>query len=526
MIGHSEPSDRLIDIIRGHAAANPSDEALIFGSERITYDDLVGKTEQCAKALIVHGVQPGDRVACYAPPHPLAIITALAAFAIGAVWVGLNPKYKRGELQRLIQDCQPSVIMAASADGLAEDALQVLSAALEGATATLVSSSQDPDLPWVNVDAFLQQGDRLDADCLAERIPADEDERLAAIVYTSGSTGHPKGAMLSEQRMVRFARTQNEVWPVKTFRSLNYFPINHVGSLIDVTLPTLVAGGTMVILDEFDPQEALRLMEDEKVTVWGSVPAGFLLQLGQPNFGKFDLSSVELIVWEGAPLAKDAIAALSSIHPRLATNYSMTETTGAVTVVKPTNDVDVLSQSVGFPLKGIDVKLITEDGALAGPGETGEIFVRSPYAMLGYWQRSDETAQTIDDDGFIKTGDLGVWHADGSLGLVGRNKEMYKSGGYNVYPREIETLLESHPAVASAYIVSIPDRTWDEVGFAFIVPQSDVSAADLTAFLKDHAANFKAPKHFCITADLPLLPIGKVDKRALKDRALTLSGQS
>ena len=497
----------------------------MFENQRISWSELDQRVTACAKALLNAGVSPGDRVAVFSSPHPIAAISAAAVFAIGGVWVGLNPKYKTEELRRILEDSDPVLLIAAFGDN-PDEAQSRLDASCAGVKIQKITYSDNAKCPWTSFDDFLAAGAAASDEDLEGALAPDQDDRVAAIVYTSGSTGAPKGAMLSEQRMVRFGKTQNAMWPVSETRTLNYFPINHVGSLVDVTIPTLVTGGTMVILEQFDPQSALKLMAAERITIWGSVPAGFLLQLAEPNIGDVDLSSVELAVWEGAPLAEDAIKALLSITPKLATNYSMTEMTGAVTIVTPTDDVEVLASSVGRPLPGVDVRLVGEDGVQAETGAPGEVWARSPYAMLGYWRQPDATAETIMPDGFIKTGDVGEWRRDGRLKLVGRNKEMYKTGGYNVYPREVETLLESHPAIAGAYIVSVPDPVWDEVGFAFILPQADVNESDVRMFVKDKAANYKAPKYYSITTELPLLPIGKVDKTALKKQALALSGQT
>lgn len=215
----------------------------------------------------------------------------------------------------------------------------------------------------------------------------------------------------------------------------------------------------------------------------------------------------------------EIIARLLTICPRLATNYGMTETSSAITVVEPTSDVEVLANSVGFPFPGVEVRVVDEAGRLAAPGDSGEIQTRSAMNFLGYWRKPEATAAAFTSDGWFRTGDLGVWRADRRLKVVGRMKEMYKSGGYNVYPREIECVLESHPAVALAAVVAAPDPLWQEVGVAYVAPRVPVTAADLEAHCRERLANYKVPKRIVIEPDLPLLPIGKVDKRALAERA-------
>jgi acyl-CoA synthetase (AMP-forming)/AMP-acid ligase II len=216
----------------------------------------------------------------------------------------------------------------------------------------------------------------------------------------------------------------------------------------------------------------------------------------------------------------ELVRRLASVCPRLATNYGMTETTSAITVVAPTDDVDLLAHSVGKPFPEVAVRLCAPDGAVVADGEVGEVHAKSRYNMLGYWRRPVETQEVLSSDGWLRTGDLAVRRPDGGYRLVGRLKEMYKSGGYNVYPREIERVLEAHPAVAVAAVVGVPDPLWQESGVAYVVTTSPVTPEELAAYTRTLLANYKIPKRFVICSELPLLPIGKVDKRALRAEAL------
>jgi acyl-CoA synthetase (AMP-forming)/AMP-acid ligase II len=280
-----------------------------------------------------------------------------------------------------------------------------------------------------------------------------------------------------------------------------------------------VSGGTTIFMESFDPAQCLALMQAERVSVWGSVPSVFQMQLGLPNFDDYDLSAVQMILWEGAAMPAELITRLLRICPRLATNYGMTETTSAITIVEPTNDEDVLAHSVGYAFPGVEVRLADSDGREPADGTAGEVQARSRLNLLGYWRRPDATAEAFTADGYFKTGDLAVRRPDGRYRIVGRLKEMYKSGGYNVYPREIEATLERHPAIALAAVVATPDPLWDEVGVAYVVPREATTAAELERHCRAHLANYKVPKRFVIADELPLLPIGKVDKRALSERA-------
>jgi acyl-CoA synthetase (AMP-forming)/AMP-acid ligase II len=212
----------------------------------------------------------------------------------------------------------------------------------------------------------------------------------------------------------------------------------------------------------------------------------------------------------------EMIARLRQIKPRLATNYGLTETCSAATILPPTADLDQLANSVGGAFPGVEIRLADENGAPVPDGTPGEVQVRSPCNMLGYWNNEAATEAAFTADGYLRTGDLAVRRPDGLYRIVGRIKEMFKSGGYNVYPREVEAALEAHPAVALAVVVSRPDPLWQEVGIAFVVPRAAVDAGDLEAWVRERLANYKIPKRIVITHDVPLLPIGKVDRRALE----------
>jgi acyl-CoA synthetase (AMP-forming)/AMP-acid ligase II len=319
--------------------------------------------------------------------------------------------------------------------------------------------------------------------------------------------------------MIAFSVNQNAIWPVSPMRLINYFPINHIGCVIDVSVPALVAGGALIFIEQFDPHQTMALIGHERITVWGSVPSVFAMQLALPTFAQYDLSSLQLIVWGGAAMPQDLAAALVAIHPRLATNYGMTETSSAITALEPTADLELLTGSVGSAFPGVEVRLVNAQGGVPEFGEPGEVLARSRLNFLGYWRRPDATAEAFDAHGFFRTGDLASLRPDGRYRIVGRVKEMFKSGGYNVYPREVEAVLEAHPAVALVAVVAAPDPVWQEIGVAYVTPMAEVPPGELEAWCRERLANYKVPKRFVIEPDMPHLPIGKIDKMALKRRA-------
>ena len=518
-------SPRLSDCLAWHAARNGTADALVFGAERISYATLHARVERLSAALVAAGIATGDRVATLAPPSPDAFALFIATASVGAIWAGLNPRYRLQELLHPVTDCQPTILFARTAiDG--RDYGPDIAALAEAAAIPKVVSLDNAEGDWLHIDVFLQAGDRLDPASLAAQRAAAGGRQPCMLVYTSGSTGVPKGALLHQQGIIDFAIEQNRLWPIEPLRMLNVYPVNHIGSFVDLACPALLAGGCTVFAERFDAAESLDLMVREQVTFWGGVPSVFSLQMAEQQRTPRDLSAVQLIVWEGAPISEQLFAELAAFGLPMATTYSQTESTSAVTATPPSRDADLLLNSVGHPFEGVEVRLVDSAGHPVPPGAPGEIQARSAYCFLGYWNRPDATAETFTADGWLRTGDLAEQRPDGSYRLVGRLKEMFKSGGYNVYPREIEAVLEAMPEVAEAVVVPVPDPLWTEVGIAYVRLATPASAEALLEAARAQLAAYKLPKRIELLDAFPLLPIGKVDRMALRRRAEAVFGQA
>ncbi|HEX4933022.1 MAG TPA: AMP-binding protein [Gemmatimonadaceae bacterium] len=536
---HDDPPPvvaRLSEFVDWYATRTPNAEAAVCGDVRVTYAELRQRVDATARALLRAGVQRGDRVATLSPPNIDFWVTFLATVSIGGIWLGLNPRYRVDELSYVVGDAEPIVLFARTQVGTRryDDEIEAMRRAApaiarvvaldapRGGGAAGEHHVSDAPHAYESMDAFVASGAGLPDETLAAARRAGEGREACLLVYTSGSTGRPKGALLHHAGIVAFSLAQNRIWPLRRQRFLNYLPINHVGCVIDLSVPTLAAGGCLVFLEQFSPDGALALTVQERVNCLGSVPTVFQMQLALPDFDAYDLSGIELIIWEGAAMPIEVIERLRAICPRLATNYGMTETTSAITIVEPTDDLDVLANTVGRAFPGVEIRLVGEDGHVVAPGQPGEVQARSLYNLLGYWRRPEATAAAFTSDGFFRTGDVAVQRADGRYRLVGRLKEMYKSGGYNVYPREVEDVIHSHPDVIMAAVVPRPDPLWDEVGVAFVVARPTLTADALADHCRARLANYKLPKAFVLCPDLPLLPIGKIDKVALTRRAAEL----
>jgi acyl-CoA synthetase (AMP-forming)/AMP-acid ligase II len=514
--------ERISDYPRYWARAAPDREAMVFEGRRWRYVELADQVDDCARALLAAGIKPGDRVATLTPPHPDFYVTFLAAASIGAIWLGLNPRYQRRELEHVVGDAGPRLLFARTRirERRLDADLLAVQAGHPGVERIVVLDGDAPLPGASSFGEFLTAGRTVREDALAaarERVAATDP---CLVVYTSGTTGRPKGAVITHHGLVRVARVQNAIWPVAPLRVINNLPVNHIGCVGDVTCDTLVPGGTIVFQEQFDPEGMLRLVEAERVTMFGHVPTALQLVVSHPRFDTTDFSSVQLIIWEGAAAPVDLIERLRAKCPNLANAYGMTETVGSVTFTFDADDAEVLADSVGWPVPEYGVRIARTDGATADDGETGEIQVKGDFVTTGYWNRPEATAELFTPDGWLRTGDLATQGPDGAIRLIGRLKEMYKSGGYNVYPREIEQVLESHPEVAMAAVIGVADPLYQEVGHAFVMPHPGRAPAveDLERHCRGQLANYKVPKRFTVATELPMLPIGKVDKQALKAR--------
>lgn len=516
------PLLRLIhDYVGYHAEEMPETLFLSAPDFELTFGQAVWVIDECAAALMDMGIEKGDRVAWFGNPAPAFFLHFLAASSIGAIWMGLNPKYTEGELAFVVGDAKPKAIFAqVTASG--EDRSEELTGLAESVGGRLVALGKEGTLAE-DFKAFCTQGTGGGEDVLAGRRAAVDPMDPAFIVYTSGTTGRPKGALLHHygENFCNVIAVERKGLAGRSI--ICNLPINHVGSLSDICGRAMTGGGTLHFQESFDPAAMMQLIEEKRITIWGAVPAVFQIAVASPAFEAADLSSVELIAWGGARMPRDLIETLKEkTGATLCTmGYGMTETIGGVSYCRLDDTLETLSETIGTPDPRQPIRLWHDEDRLACPGERGEIQVFGDFVMRGYWGRPEATAEAFTDDGWMKTSDVAVVRADGNLEIVGRMSEMYKSGGYNVYPAEVELAIEEMDGVALAAVTSFPDPTFQEVGHAFVMLEAGVTLdeAAVRAFLKTKLANYKIPKRVSIMDELPRLPIGKVDKKALKEMA-------
>lgn len=510
------------DYLDLHAEGRPNQDFIVLDDQRLTYSDTKSAVDNMAKGLLAAGVARGDRVAFMGNPTPEFWINFLAVTSIGAIWVGLNPKYTGGELDHVVSDSEPCCFFAfSSIDGepIADELERLLAthASIEELVIVDTDGSNAGGL-GIPLSDWLAVGASVSDDALAARRAEVDTMDPAFLVYTSGSTGRPKGALITHRgsNVCNVIAVERKSLADRTI--ICNLPINHVGAIGDICGRVMTGGGTIHFQERFSPDAMLRTIQDERLNAVGGVPTMLQLLADHPDFGTADLSSIDLIAWGGAAMPAELLQRLidKTGAAECTMGYGMTEVTGGVTYSGLTDSVELLSTTVGTPDGRQPIRIWHPDGREAAVGEAGEIQAKGDYLMAGYWRNPDATEAAFTEDDWFHTGDLAVLREDGYVQIVGRMSEMYKSGGYNVYPREVELALEEHPGLSMAAVVSIPDPKFQEIGVAYVMGDAGLDADELRAFAAERLANYKVPKQITVMDELPMLPIGKVDKKSLQ----------
>ncbi|WP_409436181.1 acyl-CoA synthetase [Mycobacterium sp. SMC-14] len=489
------------------AAATPNLPAITYGESTWTYREFANRIDQLAAELAAGGMQRGDRVGYAGLNHPDFLVTLFAAARIGASFVPLNWRLTADELGYILGNAQVHTLVAD-----AERATVIDPVRAQAGLRRVIALAPTPG--WEVLDELLAGRAPLTDPVLAE--PDD----IAVIMYTSGTTGHPKGAMLTHANLfwnninalLTFDTSQNDV-------SLVCAPLFHIGGLNVTTLVTLQKGGRIVLMPTFDPAEALRLIADQRITTMFGVPAMFLFMSQRPEFAETDLSSVRSFVCGGAPVPEPLIRRYAERGIPFAQGYGLTETAPLALVLR-TDEVGVKIGAAGnqvLPLS--DVRLVDLENQPVPAGTRGEICVRGPQVMAGYWRNPDATAAVIDAEGWFHTGDIGQADDDGYVWVLDRVKDMVISGGENVYPAEVEDVLYGHPAVAEVAVLGTPHEKWGEAVTAVVVlrPGATLELDELRDHARDKLAAFKLPIRLEFVDALPRTQSGKVVKYQLRD---------
>ncbi|MBB94166.1 MAG: malonyl-CoA synthase [Rhodobacteraceae bacterium] len=491
----------LYDRLFGAHAGKSTPFLILPDGSTLTHADFIGRAAQIAHVLTELGLEPGDRLAAQVDKSPEALAVYAACAQAGVVFLPLNTGYTVDELTYFIDNSGARLVVC---DGSKLDGLRPVAEKLGAMIETL------------NADGSGSLMDKAAGQPLTFDTVARSGDDLAAFLYTSGTTGRSKGAMLTQDNLLSNSETLAELWQF-TDRDvlLHALPIFHTHGLFVATNITLFAGGALIFLPKFDAAEIIRLMP--RATSMMGVPTFYTRLLDDPAFTKELAQGMRLFVSGSAPLlAETHIRFEERTGHRILERYGMTETN--MNTSNP-YDGERRAGTVGFPLPGVELKITGSEGETLPQGEVGLIEVRGPNVFKGYWQMPEKTREELREDGFFITGDLGMIDADGYVHIVGRNKDLIISGGYNIYPKEIELVLDDQPGVMESAVIGVPHADFGETVLGLIVPEPgatpDLDA--IAAVAAEKLARFKHPRKLVVIDALPRNTMGKVQKNILRD---------
>lgn len=474
---------------------------------RITYRQWNRQTNRLANWLREDlGVRKGDRVAVLAMNCVEYLDVWFACGKLGVILQNLNWRLAVPELESLVNDAGPKVLI------YGEDFVEQVSFLRERGAGvrhcvTLGVQAAPDDLPFATRDRY--------PDTPPSEVDLTWDDPWV-ICYTGGTTGLPKGAILTHGNVTWNSVNTVVSWGLRPddVAILNA-PLFHTGGLNVFTAPLVHIGGASIVCRTFDADQVFDLVETAGITLFFGVPTMFIVMQQHPRWPEVDFSRCRLIISGGAPCPMPVFERFWEKGVDFKTGYGLTEA-GPNTFWLPPEDVRRRPGAVGFPLFHVDVRIVREDGTECAPGEVGELIIRGPHVTPGYWNNPEATAASI-VDGWLQTGDLGRQDEEGYYFIVGRLKDMFISGGENVYPAEIESVMHGHPAVAEAALIAVPDPKWGEVGRAIVVLKRGamLSEADLRAHCRQRLAGYKVPKSVVFVDGLPKTGAGKIDKPTL-----------
>ena len=512
-------------LIRQAAAQFPLRAAIIDEGLTISYAELLAASETVARALIAQGVQVGDRVAIWAPNVHEWILAACGTHAAGAVLVPLNTRMKGAEAADILARSGTRVLFCIG-DFLGQYYPSLL---LDQRPVTLEhivvlregfrdSPAQPGDLSW---NDFLATGQAVDRQCVLEREQALSADSTADLMFTSGTTGRPKGVMAAHGPTIRAFSAWSEVVGLgEGDRYLIVNPFFHTFGYKAGWVAAFIRGATVYPEQVFDADKVLTRIQRDRISFMPGPPTLFLTMLGHPGLKDFDISSLRATVTGAATVPPVLIARMRDELgiSNVTTAYGLTECGGCATVCDPGDSIETVAGTCGRALPGTEVCCVDEHGARVPPGQAGEVLLRGYHVMQGYFEDSKATAEAIDAQGWLHTGDVGVLDTRGYLRITDRLKDMFIVGGFNVYPAEVERLLSPHPDIAQVAVIGIPDERMGEVGCACVVLRagSQLSEAQLVAWARDHMANYKVPRRVRFLEALPVNASNKVDKKLLR----------
>lgn len=505
--------------LRRTAARHPDVAAVHFHGRDRTYAEWDAAADRFARGLLAAGVRRGDRVVLLLPPIPEYLFCYLGAARIGAITAGISTRYRRQEIGEILANADPRLVLTVGA-GEGVDFPALIESVRGGAPSLeriVRFDGEGPD----TLAALEAAGEGVDLAAAEAAVQADDP---IAIVYTSGTTGTPKGAVYDSAAMAALTELFSTRLPAPPAPGEpNLWPgmsLTHVGFMVRVHIQITFAA-TLVLHERFDAHWCLEQLQRLRPARLGGFPPVLVMLMRAPDFARHDWSFIRSVTFGGAPLAPHLVDEIrAKLGVDVFTGYSCTET-AIISATLASDPAERRAGTVGRPTTGVTVRIVDDARQPLPPTAPGRIAVLSPASMRGYWRRPEETERALDDQGWLYTEDMGFLDEHGYLHLIGREKEMYFRAAFNVYPGEVEDVLQQHPQVAQAAVLGVPDDVLGQQGWAFVVPtdRADPPTLDqLRDWVGRELASYKRPDGLTIVDALPTNAMYKVDKRALKER--------
>ena len=533
----------LLDLV---TERRPESDALVYADRGLRYsyaefNEVVGR---CARALMALGLKKGDHLAVWGQNVPEWVTLQFATGRIGVVLVTINPAYRSRELQYVLEQSDAAALFLTEGVGEA-DFVEIL----QNAVPDLAEGSADSgelqveELPYLkhvvligagdkaatgvtSYEEFLEGAEKVSADELRERQDSLSADEVINMQYTSGTPGFPKGVQLTHTNIVKNAFYIGECMKLgPEDRICIPVPFFHCFGCVLGTLNTVTHEGTMVPVENFDAEQVLQAVHEERCTALLGVPTMFIAELNHPDFEQYDTSSLRTGIMAGSPcpieVMKKVVEVMGAGEITIA--YGQTESSPVITQTRTDDPIELRVSSVGRKLPDVEVKIVdVATGEEVGTGEQGDLCTRGYHVMRGYYKMDDKTAEVIDEDGWLHTGDLATMDENGYVKITGRAKDMIIRGGENIYPREIEEFLYTHPEISDVQVYGVPDEKYVEQVAAAIIkrPESSLTEEDVKEFCRENIAYYKVPEYVDFVEEFPMTASGKIQKYKLCEAAV------
>ncbi|MDQ4003532.1 MAG: AMP-binding protein [Actinomycetota bacterium] len=532
---------RLLDLV---TERRPKDDALVYVDRglRYSYAEFNEVVERCAQALMALGLEKGDHVAVWGQNVPEWVTLQFATGKMGAVLVTVNPAYKANELKYVLEQSDAAALFLTSgvkgADfvEILQEAVPELAEVEEGELSVeglphlkhvvLIGEGAEDSPGIMGYEEFIERAEEVSAEELRERQESLEADEVINMQYTSGTTGFPKGVQLTHANIVKNAFYIGECMELgPEDRVCIPVPFFHCFGCVLGTLNTVTHEGTMVPVEQFDAEEVLQAVHKERCTALLGVPTMFIAELEHENYGEYDTSSLRTGIMAGSPCPEEVMKQVVNDMgaDEITIAYGQTESSPVITQTRTDDPIERRVSTVGRKLPDVEVKLVDVDtGEEIGIGEQGDLCTRGYHVMKGYYKMPDKTAEVIDEDGWLHTGDLAVMDEDGYFEITGRADDMIIRGGENIYPREIEEFLYTHPEISDVQVYGVPDEKYGERVAAAIIKKKDASLTeeDVKEYCRENIAHYKVPEYVDFVEEYPMTASGKIQKYKLREAAV------